>query len=171
MHFRAEPLLLTDNDLNEAEETIDVGSYNHAFIQANLTFLHKRQGQFTVLTDLSLSVSGVDRTQFDLPPREEIKPDICLYPKRGMNPMQDILKMSEMPLLAIEIVSPRQGLYEITEKFKLYFALGVKSCWLVIPSTQTVTVYAAPNNFQTFVAGEVVDDVVGVQLPLAEIFE
>lgn len=47
--------------------------------------------------------------------------EVCLYPKQPMNPLQDILKMEEMPLLAVEIISPRQGLYEITEKFRLYF--------------------------------------------------
>lgn len=155
----------------EFEGADNVGSLNHSAAQANLAFLLKRLGTYSVFTDLSLSINKIDLTQFDISTREEIKPDVCVYPKRKFNPINDILKMEEMPLLAIEIVSPKQGLYEILEKFKLYFALGVQSCWLVIPSTQTVTVYAGPNHFQTIVSGDVVDTVVNIRLPLSEIFE
>lgn len=157
--------------VDEMEYTNDVGSLNHSAIQANLTFLLKRLGTYSVFTDLSLDISKADLSRFDLSVREEIKPDVCLYTKRRIDPTQDVLKMIEMPLLAIEILSPRQGLYEITEKFKLYFSLGVKSCWLVIPTNQTVTVYSNMQTFQNFVIGDVVDPALALQLPLAEIFE
>ena len=55
---------------------------------------------------------------------------MCIYLKRQRNLQNDILRMSEMPLLAIEVLSPKQGIYDILEKFKLYFSLGVQSCWL-----------------------------------------
>lgn len=155
----------------EQEEMEDMGSANHSAIQANLAFLFKRLGQHSVFTELSLDISNVDISQFDLQVRSGLKVDVCLYPKRSINPMQDILRMKEMPLLAVEIVSPRQGLYEITEKFKLYFTLGVKSCWLVIPNTQTVTVYSTATNFQTYVSDIVTDQQLDIQLPLHEIFE
>ncbi|MFN8492897.1 MAG: Uma2 family endonuclease [Caldilineaceae bacterium] len=165
-------LLLAEQTEDETWEAIDeVGSLNHSAIQANLAFLFKRLGTYSVLTDLSLNIGNVDLSKFDLTVREEIKPDVCLYPKRRIDPAHDILRMSEMPLLAVEILSPRQGLYEITEKFKLYFELGVKSCWIVIPNNQTVTVYSAINAFQNFVSGDVVDPQIDIRLPLAEIFE
>lgn len=153
------------------EEFDEVGSQNHSAVQANLAFLFKRLQRYSVYTDLSLNIANVDLSQFDLQVREEIKPDVCIYPKRPLNPMHDVIKMTEMPLLAIEILSPRQGVYEIAEKFKLYFHLGVKSCWLVIPNTQVVTVYSAVDSYQTFVSGEVVDEIIDIRLPLAEIFE
>ncbi len=153
------------------EEMDEVGSLNHSAIQANLAFLFKRLGAYSVFNELSLSITNVDLSQFDLIVREEIKPDVCLYPKRRIDPTHDILKMSEMPLLAVEILSPRQGLYEIIEKVKLYFTLGVKSCWVVIPNNQTATVYTAPDQFRTFVEGEVLDEVLNTHLPIAEIFE
>lgn len=165
-------LLLAEQTEEETWEEMDeVGSLNHSAIQANLTFLFKRLGAYSVFTDLSLNIADVDLSQFDLVVREEIKPDVCLYSKRRIDPINDILKMSEMPLLAVEILSPRQGLYEIIEKVKLYFALGVKSCWVVIPNTQTVTIYTAPDHFRTFVEGEVLDEVLKIHLPIAEIFE
>jgi len=152
-----------------AEDVDDMGSYNHSLVQANLTFLLKRIGQYSVLTELSLDVSHLDRQQFNV--KDEIKPDVCLYPKRGLSRPFDIMKMSEMPLLVIEILSPRQGSYEIVEKFAVYFGLGVKSCWLVDPTTAIVAVYSALDQYQTYSAGEVIDQVLNIRLPLAEIFE
>jgi len=153
------------------EESVDVGSFKHSSAQANLAFLLKRLGKYSVLTDLSLDISKVDISKFDISTKEEIKPDVCIYPKRKMNLLDDILRMSEMPLLAIEVLSPKQGVYDILEKFKLYFALGVQSCWLVIPNTRTVVVYSAPDGFATFGTGEVIDESLGIQIPIEEIFE
>jgi Uma2 family endonuclease len=153
------------------EESLDVGSFKHSSAQANLAFLLKRIGKYSVLTDLSLDISTVDISQFDISTKEEVKPDVCIYPKRKMNLLDDILRMSEMPLLAIEVLSPKQGVYDILEKFKLYFALGVQSCWLVIPNTRTVVVYATPSSFATFGTGEVIDEALGIQIPVEEIFE
>ncbi len=158
-------------ELNAVEESTDVGSYNHSAVQANLAYLMKRIGRYSVVSDLSLDVSGIDLTKFDVTIREEIKPDVCIYPKRKIQPTHDILKMREMPLLAIEILSPKQGLYEILEKFKVYFALGIKSCWLVIPNTQAVTVYSSPDLFSNFFTGEVIDPTIGVQVPIEDIFD
>lgn len=97
------------------EQSLDVGSFKHSSAQANLAFLLKRLGQYSVLTDLSLDISKVDISQFDISTKEEVKPDVCIYPKRKMNLLDDILRMSEMPLLAIEVLSPKQGVYEIFE--------------------------------------------------------
>src|SRR5262245_50360949 len=89
------------------KESYDMGSYNHSIIQANLAFLLKGLGKYSVFTELSLDVGRLDPNQITI--REEIKPDVCIYPKRGLSRPFDILKMPEAPLLAIEILSPRQG--------------------------------------------------------------
>ena len=76
-----------------------------------------------------------------------------------------------MPLLAIEILSPKQGMDDVLAKFQAYFALGVKSCWLVTPALEAVTVYSSLDNFKIFGKnGEVVDEVLGISVPLAKIF-
>lgn len=161
------------DELEQAEQEgmVEVGSRNHSRVQANLAFLFKKLGEYTVFTELSLDIKNVDLTQFDLRVSSELKVDVCLYPKQPMNPLQDILKMEEMPLLAVEIISPRQGLYEITEKFRLYFSLGVKSCWLVIPNNQTVTVYRSATEFHNYGSDDVIDQQLDVQIPIQEIFE
>lgn len=156
---------------NELEESEDMGSFNHGYTQARLIVLFDRAGQYTPVTELSLDVSGIDLSKFDLKTKEEVKPDICLYPKRGRSRPRDILRMTEMPLLAVEILSPKQGTYDILEKFKVYFELGVKSCWLVDPAINTVTVYSANDAWQTFSSNEVIDAPLGIKLPLDEIFD
>lgn len=153
----------------ETEEAVDMGSHNHALVQTNLGFLLKRLNKHSVFTELSLDSSSLDLKQFNV--RDEVKPDLCLYPKRSLSRPFDILKMAEMPLLAIEILSPRQGVQDILEKFAAYFALGVKSCWLVDPITAIVAVYAALDQHKIYSDGEVIDEVIGIRLPLSEIFE
>lgn len=153
----------------ESEEFVDMGSFNHSSIQANLAFLFKRLGIYRVSTELSLDVSGADLK--GLLSQEEIKPDVCLYSKRSLSRPFDILRMSEMPLLVVEILSPRQGTEEILRKFAVYFQLGVKSCWLVDPATEIVVVYRALDQHKTFSEGELVDATMDIQLPIDEIFE
>jgi Uma2 family endonuclease len=155
---------------NRIEEFEDIGSFNHGYIQVRLGILFDRLGRFTPVNELSLDVSGVDLSKFDLRTKEEIKPDICLYRKRGLSQPRDILKMREMPLLAVEILSPKQGLYEILEKFRLYFELGIQSCWLIEPTTRVVTVYSSSQTWQAFVSDEVIDKRMEIRIPISEIF-
>ena len=155
---------------DEIEEFENMGSFNHGYIQVRLGILLDRLGNFTPVNELSLDVSGVDLSNFDLRTKEEIKPDICLYHKRGLSRPRDILKMHEMPLLALEILSPKQGLYEILEKFRLYFELGIQSCWLVEPTTRVVTVYSSSQTWQAFVGDEVIDEKLEIRIPISEIF-
>ncbi|MEN8219971.1 MAG: Uma2 family endonuclease [Pseudomonadota bacterium] len=77
-----------------------------------------------------------------------------------------------MPELAIEIISPEQNITELSKKRLAYFALDVKSYWLVLPINETITVYSAPNRFRAFGTDtEVIDKVMNIRLPIQEIFE
>ena len=53
-------LITTD----ETEAAYDMGSHNHSAIQANLAFLLKRLGKYSVYTELSLDVSQLDSHKF-----------------------------------------------------------------------------------------------------------
>lgn len=147
-----------------------MGSFNHGYTQLRLGGLLDRFGKFTPVAELSLDVSGIDLSQFDLRSKTELIPDIALYSKRPLSRPTDIQRMSEMPLVAIEILSPRQGFDEILEKFKAYFALGIRSCWLVAPAINAVTIYTSPTQWTNFVEGDVVDEPIGIRLSLNEIF-
>ena len=153
----------------EEQEYDDMGSFNHSVIQANLAYLLKSSGDYSVAIELSLDTSGIDLSEFHV--RDELKPDVCIYPKRPLSLPYDILKMREMPPLIIEVLSPRQGILTIIEKFGAYFELGVDSCWLVDPITQTVHVYSSPTQRTTFTEGTVSDPIVNIELAIAAIFD
>jgi len=59
----------------DQDEDVDVGSFNHALVQANLTRLLGNLGKYTVCTELSLNVSNVELNQFDIDNKMEVKPD------------------------------------------------------------------------------------------------
>lgn len=147
-----------------------MGSFNHSTVQANLTYLLKRIGKYTVSVELSLDSSSLDKAIFDV--KDELIPDICVYPKRQLIKSTDILKMTDMPLIAIEILSFRQFTSTLLEKFNAYFALGIQSCWLVDPVTRIIHVYSAIDQWRSFaMEDEVVDTLFDIHIPVADVFE
>ncbi len=165
--FNMEKIVIVPED--EAEEFDDMGSHNHSMVQANLAYLFKRMGDYTVFIKLSLDVSHLDRERYHV--KDELVPDVALYPKRSLSLPLDILRMTEMPLLVVEILSPRQSTASILETFEAYFALGIPPCWLVDPLTQTVHVYPSSIDRTTFSTRDVVDPSLHSHVPIAEIFE
>jgi Uma2 family endonuclease len=161
------------NELLEQEELKGMGSINHSLIQAKITGLLLNDERFTPAIELSLDISQIDLSQFGLKAKEELKPDVCLYlGRRELSSPDDILKMTEMPLLVIEILSPKQTIDELLAKFKAYFALGIKSCWLVMPAIRAITTYSPPLNFKTFAMNdiEIIDEIIDIRLPMQKIF-
>ena len=161
--------LLIDTD-HEIEEVDTMGSFNHGYVQMRLGSLFEQSGKYTPISELNLDVRDVDLSRFEIRSKEEIKPDISLYPKRGLSRPQDILRMGEMPLLAVEIVSPKQGLYDLIEKIKVYFELGVQSCWLIEPAINAITVYTSLAQWETYTRGEIVDPRLDIRLTIEDIF-
>lgn len=157
-----------DFQIEEEQEFDDMGSFNHSLVQGNLAHLFNLAGNFSVLVELSLDSSSLDRTKYNV--KDEMIPDVCIYPKRSLIPF-DVLRMQEMPLLVVEVISPRQWSLSLVEKFAAYFALGVQSCWLVDPVTEVVHVYKGISDHKTFADGNVVDEMVGIEFPVAAIFD
>jgi len=157
----------------------DMGSLNHSTVQTNLAFLLKLSKKFAVMTELSLDISQHDLSKYELDAKEELKPDVCAYQKRPVVPegKNDLLKVSQMPDLAIEILSPRQASSYLVRKIKAYFALGVKSCWLVDPDQKIITVYSRSKRhlrrkpFALDTAPEIIDEIMDIRFTLKEIFE
>lgn len=156
------------------DEELDVGSVNHSLIQARLTRLLSENEQFTVMVELSLDVKQMDLSRFNLKVKDELVPDVCVYVGEFSEPdMDDLLTMSQMPDLAIEILSPSQSVNFLIRKIKAYFALGVKSCWLVVPPMTQVSVYQQANWHKTFDLNdtEIVDEALGIRLPIQSVFK
>ena len=154
------------------EELAEMGSLNHGYLQLKIGAYFLNVPNLTPSSEFTLDISALS----DLPGEEfvekpiSLEPDIAIFNERPIDFQNDVLKGKEMPLLAIEILSPRQGVQTLVDKFKLYFALGVQSCWLVYPHAKSIAVYRTPNDFEMFAKGDVVDDIVNVSLPLSDIF-
>jgi len=142
-----------------------MGSRNHSYLQMKLGALLLNFEEYMVLSEISLDSSSLDNNS------KEIRPDLALFPKQSINFLQDEIRMQTMPLLAIEILSPRQSIDEILEKFSTYFELGVKSCWLVLLPLQSVSVFSTANQEQTFSQDELVDSVLNIHLTIKSIFQ
>jgi Uma2 family endonuclease len=157
----------------EEEESQEMGSLNHSIVQAQITGLLYPDERFRVMVELSLDASQIDLSQFGLKAKDELKPDVCLYPRSvGLSEPTDILKMLEMPLLAIEVVSPKQGIDGILAKFQAYFTVGIQSCWLAVPAIKSIAVYSQPTRFKAFNMNDtdIIDETLDIHLPIQKVF-
>ncbi|MDO8366561.1 MAG: Uma2 family endonuclease [Saprospiraceae bacterium] len=146
----------------ETEREKPMPSKHHAFIQSRLLSQFDRgySDRYTVLTELSL----------DLPIRDRV-PDLSVYPYTEFMGEEEI-KMTDLPICIIEILSPTQNHIDLLIKRREYFDAGVKSYWLVFPDPKSVYVYSNPDEFEVFSYREVLNDpILGIELPLAEIFK
>ncbi len=131
----------------------------HSAVQVNLVYELRRLTEHRIYTELSIVIDGI-----------EYKPDVCAYPYRELDKKHDIIKMEELPVVAIEIVSPMQVLQKVVDKIDVYVAAGIQSCWMIVPYPTTVTVYNADTE-KIFIDGNIIDSVLDIELPLTQIFQ
>jgi Uma2 family endonuclease len=146
----------------EIDEDKPMPSFNHSRVAQNLgVLLHKHADRFDILQQLSLRLNGWATI-----------PDVVAYPKGSqiIDWLADRDEVTEAPALVIEILSPHQVLGNLFTKIRQYLDNGVRSCWLVEPATGAVTVFS-PTAKRGFIEDDVVqDDVLGISVPLREIF-
>lgn len=132
----------------------------HSYLESKLAAAFTPFPQFTTFINLTLDIGGVDYI-----------PDVSVYPKQSINFFEpDAVRMAEMPLMVVEIVSPTQLIQEVIEKFPFYFQAGIRSCWLVVPATQTISVYPTISTATVFSSGDLVDPALDIRVPLNQIF-
>lgn len=133
----------------------------HSITQANLLdVLLRYKQQYKRLPELSLRLLG-----------EKFVPDIALYATTASDWHQPETEMTLPPLLAIEIVSPSQTMEEMTIKAHKYIAAGVRSVWLVLPLLAGVMVLHTGQKTRFFSEGNLVDEELGIEIPIDEVFE
>jgi Uma2 family endonuclease len=163
------------------EENMDMPSKKHSRAQTNITGLLYNDERFTTFVELSLDASSIDLSQFGLKAKDELVSDVCVYIEPPPDQEEDELgfdeiRVTKIPDLAIEVLSPRQVITDLLFKIKAYFALGVKSCWLVMPSIQVIKVYSqsgtktVAKTFEPQRDTEVVDEVMDIRLPIQKVF-
>ena len=78
------------------------------------------------------------------------------------------------PDLAVEIVSPTDRHYDVTEKAFAYLNAGTRLVWVIEPVAKTVTVYRLETDFTLLTCGDTLtgENVVeGFACPVAQLFE
>lgn len=113
------------------EEKEEMPSLNHSYICANILYQLLDNKEIIALPELTLKIGN-----------GSITPDICVYPKEKIKPnfLQDFPKYSEMPIIAIEVISESQNIQTLLEKAKRMLKSGVKAVWTIEPFGQTIFV-------------------------------
>jgi Uma2 family endonuclease len=133
-------------------------SINHSYVQSMFCSALVSLKQYSVFSELSIEIDG-----------KEYVPDICLYSKREIDFFHDVIRMTEMPLLAVEILSPTQIIQELINKIEIYLNAEIQSCWLVMPVARSIIVFNDMKKPKTCIE-QVIDDKLNISLPLNEVF-
>ncbi len=143
----------------EEERGKPMPSNLHSIIQTNLIGEFLKHREFRTQSELDLEVEG-----------RKLVPDLSVYRREPVDFSHDILRRSDPPLLTVEIVSPKQGYFEVMEKMDAYFRHGVKSCWIITPPMLNVTIFTPDGARRTISEGIATDPVIGISADLAAVF-
>lgn len=154
--------ILAETDEQIKKRKKGIGSKNHSAIQFSLivAFAMTYGKSWKAIPELSLEIDGAEKI-----------PDISLYQEIDITPARDVIKMQEMPLGVIEILSPTQPIADLVQKAEQYFSAGIQSYWLVIPSTQSIYVYKNTLEYNVFSHKEtLIDNQLSIELDLTQVF-
>ncbi len=134
-------------------------SYNHSYLAYRIAKVLDQGDKYNFHIEMTLDINGTDYI-----------PDIALYKKEQIDFLHDKVKADKPPLLLVEILSPKQAVNEITEKFEVYLQAGVQSCWLVIPPTKTIVLFQDIQQPLSCSSGCFTDPVVELEVAVEDIF-
>jgi Uma2 family endonuclease len=146
----------------ETERGKPMPSDNHSYLQAEICYQLKLKynSEFDIQTELSLEL-----------PSGNAVPDLCVFPKKQRNWQRDIIRRKDAPLLAIEILSPKQGFDDLVDKIQdIYFPAGVLSAWIIVPSAESLILFKPNEKPETFSKTIVQDSASKFELDLGLIF-
>lgn len=147
-------------DATEEFHTEDIMSLNHAKITYRLTKNFSRYDeQYDILPELEFELAY-----------GRVKPDVAICIPSQANWLRDVIRPTTPPLIAVEILSPRQALSDLTDKaLDVYFPSGTSVVWIIIPHFKQVTIMT-PDGETTVTSGTIKDENTGVELELSQIF-
>jgi Uma2 family endonuclease len=135
-------------------------SLYHSAIAINIGGELVKQKEFRAHSELTVVIDGAD-----------YQPDISVYKRKKLHFIseQDEPKTEELPLLAIEIVSPSQTMNELIKKAEFYVGSGVPSIWIVHLQPHSITV---KTQSETNIYHEgILKDITGIKVDLGVVFE
>jgi Uma2 family endonuclease len=145
----------------EEFQTEDIMSVNHSrTIQRISTYLERYDDVYDILPELEMKLNG-----------KPVKPDVSVYPNLPEDWDTDVIFITEPPIIAVEVLSPKQAMTDITDKINnIYFPAGVQSVWIVVPLLQTITIRTPDGKKMTFSEGIIKDPVTNIEMPFEQIF-
>ena len=144
----------------EEERGKPMPSKLHSIAQTNLTIaLSDYRPQYQVLSELTLRLNDLDVT-----------PDLVVYRDLAVDFSIDDVRVTDPPLIAIEIASPTQGMQDLVDKIRDLLDHGVQSCWLVLPPLKTITLFTEGMESKTYADGTVTDPVTDIAVDLDAVF-
>lgn len=148
-------------DFIEEYQTEDIMSVNHSrTIQRISTYLERYDDLYDILPELEMKLNG-----------KPVKPDVSVYPNLPEDWDTDVIFITEPPIIAVEVLSPKQAMTDITDKINnIYFPAGVKSVWIVVPLLQTITIRTPDGKKMTFSEGIIKDPVTNIEMPFEQVF-
>jgi Uma2 family endonuclease len=145
----------------EEFQTEDIMSVNHSrTIQRISTYLERYDDEYDILPELEMKLNG-----------KPVKPDVSVYPNLPEDWDTDVIFITEPPIIAVEVLSPKQAMTDITDKINnIYFPAGVKSVWIVVPLLQTITIRTPDGKKITFSEGIIKDPITNIEMPFEQVF-
>ena len=145
----------------ERERGKPMPSKAHGYIQLNLgVALAAFRDQYTSFSELTLELDG-----------RELTPDLSVYPKTDVDLVHDEVRVTDPPLLTVEIASPTQNVQDLVKKIEFLLETGVQSCWLVQPPLRTVTLFPGTMDGTTVSSGSFTDPVLDIEVSIDAIFD
>jgi Uma2 family endonuclease len=126
-----EPIL--DDNLPIETVTEKMPSLNHSYICLQIIKQLLQNETIAPLPELTLDILG------------GVTPDISVFPKEKIHPnfFNDVVKFSQLPPLAIEIISPSQNIQMMLEKARSLIHAGINTVWIVEPFGKNVFISTA----------------------------
>jgi Uma2 family endonuclease len=157
-----ETVLEFDEEISdyERERGKPMPSFDHSEAQLHLIAQILQYSDYKPLPELNLDLGGVKSV-----------PDIAVYEKKIAHTLKGMIWITVPPLLAIEILSPNQGLKSVFDKVIEYLHHGVEESWVVIPEIQSITVCKQDGSQKTFVDGTVTHTSTGITINISQIFQ
>ncbi len=140
----------------------DIMSLNHSKLIHRLSVaLDRYEDTYDILPELELELST-----------GKCKPDVAIYQNLPIDWLNDVIYYNQPPIVAVEILSPKQALTDLTDKaYKQYFPAGVQAVWLIIPTTRILQTLLPDRSIQTWVSGMMKDSVTGMEMDLGYLFK
>ena len=132
-------------------------SLNHSYICAQIMRQLLKDESLQPLPELTLDIE------------KGLTPDISVFRKEQIKPnfFEDILRMKELPVLAVEVISSSQSIQELLEKAKVLVKAGVATVWTVEPYGRSI--FAVSSTEQKLFHEELVA-AEGISVDFAKVF-